>query len=97
MLRNFEYVARHDEADMQRHLEELERQRELGKMMDERHKKSLEERMSAAAAASAKAEMKKKNGGGGVAGAASMAGIGTKSRRKIEKTKKREGHVVIDT
>ena len=97
MLRNFEYVARRDEADMQRHLEELERQRELGKMMDERHKKSFLERMSAAAAASAKAEMKKKNGGGGVAGAASMAGIGTKSRRKIEKTKKREGHVVIDT
>ena len=97
MLRNFEYVARRDEADMQRHLEELERQRELGKIMDERHQKSLEERMSRAAAASAKAEMKKKNGGGGVAGAASMAGIGTKSRKKIEKTKKREGHVVIDT
>ena len=53
--------------------------------------------MSAAAAASAKAETKKNNGGGGVAGAASMAGIGTKSRKKIEKTKKREGHVVIDT
>lgn len=97
MLRNFEYVARRDEADMQRHLEELERQREWGKMMDERHQKTLDERMRIAAAASAKAEMKKTNGSGGVAGAASMAGIGTKSRRKIEKTKKREGHVVIDT
>ena len=48
-------------------------------------------------AASAKEEMKKKNSGGGVAGAASMAGIGTKSRKKIERTKKKEGHVVIDT
>ena len=97
MLRNFEYVARRDEADMQRHLEELERQRELGKIMEERHQRSLQERMSAASAASTKAEMKKNNGGGGVAGAASTAGIGTKSRKKVERIKKREGHVVIDT
>ena len=98
MLRNFEYVARRDEADMQRHLEELERQRELGKLMEERHQKSMEGRISAAAAAAtAKAALKKNGSSGGVAGAASMAGIGTKSRKKIEKTKKKEGHVVIDT
>jgi hypothetical protein len=99
MLRNFEYVARRDEADMQRHLEELERQRELGKMMAERQQRSMEERMSAAAAATAATTQakSKKNGGGGVNGAASMAGIGTKSRKKIERTKKKEGHVVIDT
>lgn len=100
MLRNFEHVARRDEADMQRHLEELERQRELGKLMEERHQKSMEGRISAAAAAAAataKAALKKNGSSGGIAGAASMAGIGTKSRKKIEKTKKKEGHVVIDT
>ena len=97
MLRNFEHVARRDEADMQRHLEELERQRELGKLMEERHQKSMEGRISAAAAATAKAALKKNGSSGGIAGAASMAGIGTKSRKKIEKTKKKEGHVVIDT
>ena len=98
MLRNFEHVARRDEADMQRYLEELERQRELGKLMEERHQKSMEGRISAAAAAAtAKAALKKNGSSGGIAGAASMAGIGTKSRKKIEKTKKKEGHVVIDT
>mmetsp|Transcript_31797 Transcript_31797/g.68831 ORF Transcript_31797/g.68831 Transcript_31797/m.68831 type:complete len:500 (+) Transcript_31797:45-1544(+) len=89
LLRNFEYVARRDEADMKRHMEELERQREVGKMMEERQKRGLEGRIAAATAA-ANGDSASRVGG------TSKSGIGTKSRQKIERTKKKEGHVAID-
>lgn len=74
---------------MKRHMEELERRKEMGRVIEERHKRSLEGRMAAAASASTNASS--------TSGIASKSGIGTKSRQKIERTKRKEGHVVIDT
>ena len=81
---------------MKRHMEELERQREVTKMMEERQKRGLEGRIAAVAAAAAASTNKANGDGAGRVGGTSKSGIGTKSRQKIERTKKKEGHVAID-
>ena len=94
LLKNFEYVARKDEADMRAHADELERQKLYSRQVETQSQERLERRKEAIL----EAELRRKEKNSDAARhqmATSQSGVGTSSRRKIEQKKKREGHVAM--
>jgi len=87
LLRNFEYVAKRDEEGMRLHALELERRKLESQQVGLRMDRNLQSRMKAVE------EARKKSDGVSLGKAtSSKSGIGTSSRRNIERKKERDGH-----